>query len=274
MKELVRSPRTMVVPLRKAACVILAVLGVPALPGGVGAQVPDYEVGASHVSGTDIQPYANEWLTTSHLPDGTVSPTGRWTDSVEVVRRNGRELLRRTQKTFDVNDSLVTTQTHLVDRHSMAPILNHLVSGDRLVHLDFGDLHASGFLLMASDQPAIPMDAEIPATAFDWDIGGLLLLAFDMKEGDEVRFPYLNFIPTEMGEGGMPTQMGAAVQWLTATAQKSERIEAGSLGYIAAVPVQVVQGARTFTFWLLENAPYIAKLVVESPRGTTVWQMR
>ncbi len=235
------------------------------------SQVVTYTAGSAEVDGTIIQPYRNEWRVVSRALDGTETPAGRWTDSVDIILSGGDEVLRRTQIAYDAEDNVVSRQVHLVNRSTMAPVASHLVAGERIKHFDYNADGVSGFLLLNSHTRAILLNAQARPAAFDWEIAGVLLVAFQMQVGDEIRFPYFDFTPADIGDDGTPGRIQAETRWLTAVAQATEQIESEALGNVEALRVQTRQGNRTLTFWLTNSAPYILKLRSESPQGTTIW---
>ena len=238
------------------------------------AQTPRIAVGDPNVSGQHIRPYSNQWNMTHRGSDGTERPAGRWIDTLEVVTAGNQEILRRTQVTYNATGSLVSRQVHIVDRRTMAPLRSHLSAGQRIKHVDFGPDGVSGFILPGNDQPPWPVHGPLHPQAFDFEMAGVLLVAFSLNPDDEIEFLSYELTPTRVGDLEPPTGMAVNIQTITATAFPIESVSAGKLGDIEAMPVVVSRSGGALKFWLANTPPYIIKLTSESPRGTTTWTMQ
>ncbi len=226
------------------------------------------------VQGSRIEPYTNAWRMIQRRPDGTVQPIGSWLDSVDVVLLGGVEYLRRIQTSLDREGGVQNRQVHIVNRASMVPHQSHTDAQGRTKQLAFGPQAIVGSVSFVPGAPAMEVRTESPAPAFDFEIAGVFLVALYLQPGDTVEFPSYTLEPTGMTDAGLPKGMRVVSESITAVAHAAESVRAGSLGELEATRVVVPRGGRrTLTFWLAEQAPYIVRLSVTTPRGTIIWEM-
>lgn len=224
-------------------------------------------------SGRSIEPYATEWHMTAWSPDGTERSLGRWLDTLDIVTVDGVELLRRVQTTVDTAGVPGNRQLHMVDRATMLPVRSHTSAQLKVKHVDFGPGAIRGFMVIDPEAPFLPIAAEPGQPAYDFDLAGILLLAFRLEPGDTVRFPTHEVVPAGM-LNGRPTGIEVVTDTITAVARAAEDVQAGvRLGRRQATPIEVAIGGRTLTFWLGDEPPYVYRLTAETPRGLTSWYL-
>ncbi|NKB90491.1 MAG: hypothetical protein GKS06_19970 [Acidobacteria bacterium] len=258
--------------MRTAAALSTALLLTSGTLGAGAAQstsVRSLVPGDDSISGSHIKPYENEWEMVQRGTDGEERVIGRWTDRVEIEEVLGREVLRREQVSYGPSDVENNRQVHVLWRDTLAPVRSHLQAGPMVKHVDFGAA-VGAHLVRGPDLPALSAEAQ-PLHVFDFEAAGLLLVGMRPQAGEQLQFRSYELAPAGVGpDAGL---MIVAVD-VVAQAHDWSSVAAGNLGALRALRVNVQQGQRAMTFWLAEAEPYVIKLEVATPSGTTIWRMR
>ena len=238
-----------------------------------GAQVRTILPNGGDVSGAGISGYSAEWRMVFTGADGESRVIGQWLDTVTAVTRDGIELLRRAQVSFDSVRGTSNRQVHTLERATMSPVSSHSFSGSRFMHTDFRSDQVRAVMIVSEEVAALHADASDLRPAFDFGIAGLLLVGMGIQPGDSVAFPNYEIVPT-----GFSNRLPAGIEIVTkeTTVVADNRLRpfaAGSLGTVEALQLSVQLGSRELVFWLIEQPPYIVGLTSGTTAGSTTWEL-
>lgn len=178
---------------------------------------------------------------------GQLRPTSGWSERVELIQRDGRDLIRHTVEDGD------TTRVILVDADDLAPVSVHEVTGDSLEALYL--LHFKGDRVAASRADSTRYEVEmvevsLETPTFDRSARTLLALSLPFERGFRAHLPV-----AELRGGGL-------VAWETYTVVRQDRMAIGDQVYDAWV-VRIEQ--PDWTLWLREDAPQVLKIDRPNP---------
>ena len=232
------------------------------------ADVPLLEPGSPGVDASAIAPYSNLFEVFEVKPDGTERRVGTWDDRVEIVKRDGRVVLRRIQNT----KTATGTSAHLdeVDQRTLQPIRARYESNGAVV----SDAAWDGPRLTARDitTPAGPpgsteripvtLKVEFPKPVFDWHLWGVLLSSFPLADGYEAAF-----LAHTTSDAEAPLLRRFAFRVVA-----RETVDLGDRGKVDCHVVRV-DAATPWTFWISTTrrpAP-VLKLKIEARDGVVWW---
>lgn len=235
----------------KAAFLVLAIVSANAF-----AQAPDGDVilpGDARVDGSFIHSVTNAWRMTGTSVGGTRTDGGVWKDKIELLERDGRKIIRRTQ--LDSGPEGTTTFITETDQKTLTPILAEVttVAGlHRVWKFEKDHVHSTISAPPKSGERARTRESDIafkqPVFDFDGGLFGLLLAGFPLKENFTAKFPV--FHPRD------------GVAWATYTVIGREQVPAGKNHTIEAWTVEVQDPVRLsrMVFSLTKEPPYIIRL--------------
>ncbi len=212
-------------------------------------------VGDGTADGSFLQPYSNAWLYSVTLPDGRVAHQGVWTDLLEPTKVDGRPALLRVQGMVNLKGGTKVT-LNVFDPKTMQA-LSSLNSGPNgsMLKREFKGGHVTSTLTAASGEAKVS-EFDLPGPVFDFNGGmyGMILAAMPLKEGLSGTFPTV----AEYDDKPMVD---------TFKVLRREEVSAGSRGKVMAWVVESERpGQYRMTFWLTKTAPYIIRLVYETPQ--------
>jgi hypothetical protein len=232
-------------------CGALMLLALPA-----GAQAPAGEVilpGDARIDGSIIHAASNVWKMTGMTPGGNRTDGGLWKDKIEIIDRDGRAVIRRTQ--IDAGPDGTTTFITEADRLKLTPIRAEVTTAagfHRVLTFEPGRVHS------VIDEPSKAGgnphmregDIAIAQRVFDFNGGmfGLLVVGFPLQKDFSASFPV--FDPRK------------GVVWAKYTVIGQERVRAGKGRTIDAWIVEVQDPVRLsrMIFSLTKQPPYIIRL--------------
>ena len=212
------------------------------------AQSPDKILpGDPRVDGSFIHGVSNAWKMTGTTPGGQRRDGGIWKDRIQVVDRNGRAVIVRTQ--VDGGPEGTTTFITETDRQSMMPIRAEVTTPalHRVLTFQSDRVHSA---LTLPGRPAQEKDVAIAQPVFDFNGGlfGLLVAGFPLKEGFSATFPI--FDPR------------SGVAWARYDVVGRERVPSGKGRTTEAWIVEVQDPVRVarMLFALTKEPPYVIRL--------------
>ena len=228
---------------------------------------PRVQVGDGTVDGSFIVAYTNKWRMEDISANGEHTPSGTWTDKMELIKEDGKARLKRTQTVYSTEGEQQRVMTDVLDHASLAPVRTEQRFGAAArMAIDFDGRHITGSVKQGESDP-MTFDVETDVEGFNWGIYGTLIVAFPLDLGYRASFPALT-----MGPGGPAA--GPVLKWLELEVMGREAIAAGAMGEVETWTVDVAQGPVTFRFWLSKNAPYIIMLKATMPDGSAkIWEM-
>lgn len=228
---------------------------------------PMLEPGAPGVDASAILPYTNLFEVFEAQPDGTERLVGTWEDRVEIVKRDGRPVLRRIQSSRTGN----STSAHLdeVDQRTLQPIRARYESngtaisdatweGRRLTARDI----TTPAGLPATERIPVTLSVEFPRPVFDWHLWGVLLSSFPLADGYEA-----DFLAHTTSDSEAPL-----LRRFTFRVLARETVDLGERGTVECYVVRV-DAATAWTFWIstTRRPVPVVKLKIESPGGGAWW---
>ena len=246
------------------ACGLVLVLSAAVL---LSAERPMLEPGSPGVDASAIPEYTNLFDVLEVLPDGTERLVGTWDDRVEIVKRDGRSVLRRIQN----SKTATGTSTHLdeVDQKTLQPLRARYAAngtvvsdstweGRRLTTRDITTPAGSA----AGDPLPVSLTVEFPRPVFDWHLWGVLLSSFPLADGYEAAF-----LAHTTSDAEAPLLRRFAFQVVA-----REAVGLGARGRVECYVVRV-EAATPWTFWISTTrrpAP-VLKLKIEARDGVVWW---
>ena len=210
--------------------------------------------GDARVDGSIIRPVTNAWKMTATSPGGHHTDGGVWSDKIEIVEKDGRAIIRRTQ--LDRGPEGTTTFVTETDRIRLTPIRSEVTTatGIRRVWTFEADHVHSVITAPPDKEGAAPRtketDIAIKQPVFDFVGGmfGLLVTGFPLQKDFTAKFPV--FDPRN------------GVSWATYTVIDRERVPAGKGRTAEAWTVEVQDPVRVarMIFSLTKEPPYIIRL--------------
>lgn len=247
------------------------VLWMTALPGrheasGQADAAPGITPGGGQVDGRRIPSYADAWQSYRLDPGGAVRATAVWYDTVSVVERGGRQVLRRVQSIV-ADGGPTTVLVNEADRVTLLPLRAVARTGDAAPFIDlrFSERRVSGRRPLLphngrpGDQLPVDMSLELPGPAWDWRWWGLLVAAMPLERDFSGRF--LAFA-TE-------SSLGAPLLLVTVRVTGEEPV-----GEVASWVVEVEAGTP-WTLWIAKDraeAPVQRIRVAQPDGGAMVWE--
>jgi hypothetical protein len=245
-----RSLATAVVPAM--ALVMIQFMPSPGVAAAPDELPPVVRPGDGVVDGSRFEPYRNAWNYTRRSATGDVELEGRWTDNLSFVEEGGVELIVRRQEipTAEGNRVLINRAR----RSDLLPLSFEFLTdeGQTLQRIDF---ESTTLLVTAGGQEPVSVDLSEPV--FDWYLYGVLIAAFPLEEGYEVRFP------------GLTATLDSILRRLAVVARESIPSADGT-------PTQCwkVDTDERLTFWISENAPYILRVYKQLEDGGSLsWEI-
>ena len=213
------------------------------------AESPWVRPGDGAVTGTRLEPYESAWTYIRRAPDGELTFQGRWTDRLTVEGAGAERVLTRRQEIQDPGVERV-----LINRfraRDMRPLSFELQSaeGQTMTRVEFEDKALRVFAAGQEDPQVVPLAEPV----FDWFLYGLLVAAFPLDEGYQVRFPALS------------TVLSPVTRHLTVLGKELVPGPGGN-----PTPCWKTEGDEGLTFWISENAPYVLRVLKQVPDGSTV----
>jgi hypothetical protein len=247
------------VPSGAVIGLILAALSPPG--GAQSTQAISLPVGDARVDGSRLVPYDNAWLMSAHFKDGRVADQGVWTDMVRAQTVQGRKTLTRTQGLTYLNGQQSVT-INTFDAATLEPIASEQRGRlGRLIKRSFSGTHIETRTTPPGGGPEQVSSADLPTKVFDFN-GGMYGLMFAVQ-------------PLSVGmTGTLPSVNDATNDYdiVAFAVVRREKVRAGGTGLIDAWVVETGSPVNA-RFWIIDHAPYIAKLVMIGASGETWWEM-
>lgn len=225
------------------------------------------EPGAPGVDASVIPEYTNLFELVEVKPDGTERVLGTWDDRVEILKRDGRSVLRRVQNSKTANGSSVHFDE--VDQKTLQPLraryeTNGVVVSDstwegrRLTSRDV----TTPAGLPSTERVPVSLTVEFPRPVFDWHLWGVLLSSFPLTDGYEAAF-----VAHTTSDNEAPL-----LSRLTLEVARRETIDLGARGKVECYVVQVDAGTP-WTFWIstTRRPVPVVQLSIEARDGSTLW---
>ena len=244
-------------------CCLSLVVSAPLLS----AERPALAPGSPGVDASGIPEYTNLFEVVEVQADGSEKILGTWDDRVEIVKRDGRPVLRRIQN----SKTATGTSAHLdeVDQKTLQPLRARYEANGNVV----SDATWDGRRLTARDitTPAglpstervpVTLSVEFPKPVFDWHLWGVLLSSFPLEDGYEAEF-----VAHTTSDSEAPL-----LRRITFQVAGRETIDLGERGKVECHVVRVDAGAP-WTFWIsMTRRPVpVVQLKIESRDGASWW---
>jgi len=203
--------------------------------------------GDARVDGSFIRSASNAWKMTGMSPGGRQTDGGIWKDRIEVLERDGRAIVRRTQ--VDSGPDGTTTFITETDRQSLTPIRAEVTTPSglhRVLTFERDHVHVALTTPAKSEETDIPIAQ--PVFDFNGGLFGLLVDGFPLKEGFSATFPI--FDPR------------SGVAWARYTVVGRERVASGKRRKTDVWTVEVQDPVRVtrMLFSLTKEPPYVIRL--------------
>jgi hypothetical protein len=232
-------------------CETILTLALSLLAFDVVAQTPPGEVilpGDTRVDGSIIHAATNAWKMTGLTPGGRHDDGGVWKDTIEIVEKSGRPVIRRTQ--IDAGPEGNTTFITETDQQKLTPIRAEVTTAagmHRVLSFDPDHVHS---VVAVEGKPTRESDIAIAQRVFDFNGGmfGLLIVGFPLQKDFSASFPV--FDPRK------------GLAWAKYTVIDRERVPAGKGRFIDAWVVEVQDPVRLsrMIFSLTKEPPYVIRL--------------
>ena len=241
--------------------------GLAAQSPGPSFQGPMLEPGAPGVDASAIPEYTNLFEVVEVQPDGTQRIMGTWDDRVEIVKREGRSVLRRIQN----SKTATGTSAHLdeVDQKTLQPLRARYESNGTVVsdatwegrRLTARDITTPAGL-PATERMPVSMSVEFPKPVFDWHLWGVLLSSFPLDDGYEAAF-----LAHTTSDAEAPL-----LRRITLKVMGRETIDLGERGQVECHVVRVDAGTP-WTFWIsrTRRPVPVVQLKIEAHDGVAWW---
>jgi hypothetical protein len=217
------------------------------------------KVGDAAANGMSLRPYDNVWrLTVESVAGKTTGFRCIWTDHLEAVKKEGRDLLQRTQSCGYTNGTM-NLVINVFDPRTMAPVssLALLPDGTSLSReFRAGRLSSRRKAHLGAKEESDEVDLGAPVFDFMGGMYGLLLSTFPLREGYSATF-------------STASEVESTAEPVTFRVVRKEQTTAGSRGAREAWVLQV----DDMTFWVSKEPPYVLRLVIERQGNIIRWEM-
>ena len=231
------------------------------------AERPMLEPGSPGVDASAIPEYTNLFEVVEARPDGTERIAGTWDDRVEIVKRDGRTVLRRIQN----SRTQAGTSAHLdeVDQKTLQPLRAQYSSNGAVVSdasWDGPRLSARDITTLAGSSSAerlpVTMSVEFPKPVFDWHLWGVLVSSFPLADGYQAAF-----VAHTTSDADAPL-----LRRITVDVTGRETIDLGERGKVECYVVKVDAGTP-WTFWIsrTRRPVPVVQLRIEARDGIAWW---
>ena len=232
------------------------------------ADVPLLEPGSPGVDASAIAPYSNLFEVFEVKPDGTERRVGTWDDRVEIVKRDGRVVLRRIQN----SKTATGTSAHLdeVDQRTLQPIRARYESNGAIVsdatwdgpRLTARDITTPAGPPASTERIPVTLKVEFPKPVFDWHLWGVLLSSFPLADGYEAAF-----LAHTTSDAEAPLLRKFSFRVVA-----RETIDLGERGRVECYVVRV-DALTPWTFWIstTRRPVPVVQLKIETPEGGAWW---
>ena len=169
-----------------AAIALAAAARRPAqLPAGTSAARDTVQAGDAIVDAARLRPFSLERELTLTRGD-TVKPFGRQSEQLTTDTLDGRPVLLDVL-TFDTPNAL-TVDSSWVDARTLRPIRMRSSNSARVVSLSFEGDRVRGGTTPSTGAPT-PLDQQLGARPFEWNMFGLALSALPLEAGYRATMP-------------------------------------------------------------------------------------
>ncbi len=231
------------------------------------AERPMLAPGSPGVDGSAIPEYTNTFEVIEVRADGTERVIGTWDDRVEIVERDGRKVLRRTQRSKTATGSSVHFDE--VDRKTLQPLSARYESNGTIVsdatwegpRLTAREVTTPAGL-PATERVPVRLSVEFPKPVFDWHLWGLLPSSFPLAEGYQAEF-----LAHTTSDSEAPL-----LRTFRLPVTGRETIDLGARGRVECYVVRV-DAATPWTFWIsrTRRPVPVVQLKIEAKDGSSWW---
>ncbi len=211
------------------------------------------------VDGSHIKPYSNKWRVYGIDEKGNETLQTIWTDYVQTIKMDGKQLISRTQELYSPELNLQEVWTNLFEQKTMLP-------------LRASQLRTNGtFLYQEFDGPQVKVRQKLEGkevtevlhnyevSPYDWTLYGVLLSALPLKVDWTGSIPTLN------------AQDQSKAAWLNVHVASKETLTTEDGRKFTTLKVVTDRG---LVFWLAKKAPYVIQLELQpTPKQKILWRM-
>ncbi len=232
----------------------------PAVPSGPPAEPAGssvLRVGDARINGSGISAYEGSFALVGVSAEGETNDAGRWTDKVSFVDEGGTPKLRREVARYTAEGVMDLWRVHIVDPVTMESSLTDQRFGPDLrsvIRVEQDGAAIRQVIVSDPNQKALVNDVALPETPFDLSLYAVLLMAFPREPGFSAEFPI--------------TAAGGGVAYEMMTVDGVETVEFPDGTSVSATKISTK--FRNWSVWLMDEAPYIAKIVQRSSDGGEV----
>lgn len=217
--------------------------------GAEASSARQLHVGDASVDGSRLQPYDNVWRYSLRPAGGDWKPQALWTDHLQRVHRDGRELLQRVQGTVYVNGK-TTSVVNTFDPGTLAPVSAEArgTEGEYL-RRDFDGSRVTSVRRTAQDPAEKRATLDLDQAPFDFFGGmyGLLIAMCELEPGIDLAIPSID-------------EFEDKARSVTVHVEREEAVTAGRLGKVNAWVVSTRLPEYDMKFWLTKSPPYVLRL--------------
>jgi len=213
--------------------------------------------GSDQMDASFIEPYTNKWQVSVIDTAGTRNVVRFWTDYLQILKLNGKKYLHRVQDLYSADYDWQQSWINIVEASTLIPLRYTLqgATGQQTV-MQFMD----GQLLYKSQKREALTDTTInlERQVYDWNLYGMLLVALPFEIGTTYSLPYWS-------------EQTHQIDYVTATIEETVTLQ--SLSGRSYETYKIRTNER-LTFWLTKTKPYVIKLQLDMPSGSTmIWEM-
>lgn len=216
------------------------------------------KVNDASVDASRIKPYKVQWKETFVTPANQVVVNGTWTDEVERITVDGKDVLKRTVSVDRPQRGIHSIIVLTVNGRTFAPITTEEVQAGKApaLHFDFAGKRISGY------RDTRKIEARVPIEAFD-TLGGMTDLfpaSLPLRAGYAARFP--NFSATISADDDPAT-----ITWITLQVKRQDTVALPDGRKLKAWLVDSDTPFGFYKVWIAEEPPYIVKSIWMGPGG-------
>ena len=211
--------------------------------------------GDASVDGSFLQPYSNVWLYTARKPGGETRIQGLWTDQLQFVQRDGKQLLQRVQGTVYA-DGRTTSIVNVFDPKTMTPVESRLhgIDGSLLTRKFDG-----GRIVSTKAQAGVTEErgeAQLERAPYDFSGGmyGLLIATLPLRTHADLQLADVD----EFENKARSAQIHV---------DRQEWVQAGARGKVHAWVATSNTPDYAMTFYVTRDAPYVIRLDMHKVDG-------
>lgn len=213
--------------------------------------------GSVQMDGSFVEPYTNKWQVSLIDSTGTKSVIRIWTDYLQILKLGDKEYIHRVQDLYSADREWQQTWINVVEAATLIPLrfTIHDAKGNQTV-MQFDEKKL--MFKNRNEEGISDTTGNLGQLVYDWNLYGMLLVSLPLEIGTTYKLPFWS-------------QRTDQIDHIIATV--NERLSVKTLSG-KSFSTHKISTNKRLTFWLTKDKPYVIKLQLDMPNGSTmIWEM-